>query len=391
MNNYTLESSLTEIIRFTHGAEIVYISIGSANNVEQQFLPILGKILQYEPDYKIKIVLFDGILEVYPLSAIELCLEEIDCNRYVKNLIEMFACRTNICHNDLINFDTITGKFILFLLEQLIKNKEKNTLTTNLLIFQDFTGRSLQPLKKRIIEDDRFKSILTNIIIGLTETEGSCSPDLTIMGNFPLFYRNHYDTIEVFSPAQYFSKTELAFFFTSAIDNQFIIDNVIEHIKVILSEITQKIVPGWRYWMGILSGKNNNDPIKQDIFPKNFEIDLLQLKHDTYKNQLMSQITEEMITLTKEILSFCDILGFADKLMQDFYIFCRDISKLKRFNEQYNVYGYAVKCCEKIILFLSTRTNILNKDIISYIQTNGYPKSITNLREIDTYFRWIYW
>jgi len=344
MDSEIQDETIIQIINFTGYSDIVYIAIGSANDADQQFSPIIRNLAQ-KFKLMIKIVLIDPNIENMPV-----CIKKFDimANKYYQSDIFVFVSKSTIYYHDFsYGFNSSNSdKLIYSLLRQLKRKKRVHPHKTNLLFIQDFTKRNLKKLENHIIMNNKFNNILNNIIIS----------DVT---SFYIIKSR----VEVFLP-ETVTDDELIFYFASANNDRILHYYMLDQVQKRISITHQYFIPQWQQMFTYLSKLNDTKPPNKNFFMQHFPIDKRSINNDFYRRQLMKSITLFLVIKIRQRLKFLSILGFLDTTMHNFYELCKLVVTNPHLSREMR--NMMIVCCNNIVRKLQ-RTNFF------IMQNNKFP------------------
>jgi hypothetical protein len=165
---------------------IIYIAVGSANNIDHQYPPFLKKIL-FKINVRLSIILIDGDLEDIPLSK-SILPDNTQLYSIKENLV-LDDDELSLYNNKTYNCFEILREINKFCME---------TYTT--LIYQSYTGIDMQ--KVAMLFDNDIKQHLNHIIYGIGER---CNDDCFLdLNNKKYDFLIKYDgNIHLYNPYYY--------------------------------------------------------------------------------------------------------------------------------------------------------------------------------------------
>jgi len=274
---------------------IIYIAVGSANNVDQQFPPFLiNLITKYNP--KISIILIDGLLEDIPIS--KLIISGYD--------IELYTIKENVVfnENDLQMYnDKITFNYIDKI--KMLNQYCMDTYTT--LIYQSYTGVYMREIAELFDKD--ITKHLDHIIYGIGERDNTgCFIDFTNKKYDFLTKFNQY--IHIYNP-YYYSLNDIPF--EEAIDFYGIenIHEIIEknnYAKIMMNEyFIEKILPVFRTFFLILKDPDTElHPYIWNYLPNNLNL------HKLYESKQYGELFKQIKILYSQSLIIKFVISFAN-------------------------------------------------------------------------------
>lgn len=284
-------------------SDVIYVAIGSANNDDQQFLPLLKHFQKIYPLVTIQRILIDPNLED------NISGDNIIIQRKWINHTEMFSELVPFGETPQGESLTASSCFIPFLI--------KNMLINKLLIVLDFSGHDLTLLRKVIPHN-----LLRNILIGMEYDNANCFPDLYDYSLFPPFYRTDQGSIQFISAQNSFTNRDIAHFFISGIPNDFLKDNVMIHIHKIFDGIVCNNFSDWRGYMANHFGFCSN-------------------KYEYYS-------TDKFLSDINNKINFCEHINELVHVMQPFTHHCKIIVEQDH-KQIYNASTIMKKCFDQIL------------------------------------------
>ena len=318
MDSEIQNNSVTQIINFTGYADVVYVAIGAANNVEQQFPSIICRIA-ITNRLVIKIVLIDPLIEQIPV-----CIKKfppLALNRYGESDVFILTCNSIIRYH---HYNS--NRLIMELLKQLKRKKKRFPHKTNLLFIQDFS--ETDNLTRHVTATKHYCKVSSNVAAGSHDSS--------------LFYVTR-TKVELFSMDLVDNKDLTRYFAHTILRKQ-----MINQVRKRISVIYRYYIPRWLDIFLYLAY-----PDTQTFDPNSFfaeQLDVTLLDNDFYRKRTMRSITDLLMVKTKETFEFLE----TSSILQRFYDFCTAV--VSNPHMAYDAIPIMMNCCHLVVMQLQQFT-----------------------------------